>query len=381
MRILMVSMNSIHFQRWTNQLKDSGHEVFWFDIKDGAKVPDLSWVKSYQDWRLKVPNFKGRHKIKKYLPSLYKLLENDTAKAFENVLLEVQPDVVHSFVLYMSCVPILGVMQKYQDIKWIYSAWGNDLFYYQNIPEYKRGIVKVLPRIDYLFTDCKRDVALAKKMGFNGTVLGTFPGGGGYDFSVSDCFIKTPVLSRKVILIKGYQGRLGRGIKIIKAIEEIKLELKNYQIVVFGADDEMEDYIEKNNKLKKNNLKVYSKSDFLPHKAVLELMGKSLIYIGNSISDGMPNTLLEAVIEGAFPIQSNPGGASAEIITHKKNGLLIEDCLSVNEIRSHIIYALNHLELIEEAFHFNQEKIKPQLEIKYIKQKVLTAYKIIEKDK
>ena len=54
-------------------------------------------------------------------------------------------------------------------------------------------------------------------------------------------------------------------------------------------------------------------------------MGKSGIHIANSISDGMPNALLEAMGMGAFPIQSNPGKVSEEVITHGKNGFLIED--------------------------------------------------------
>jgi len=227
MRILMVSMNSIHFQRWTHQLKDSGHDVFWFDIKDGAKVPSLSWVKPYQDWKQKFPKLKGRHFIKNKFPNISKALENDTAKAFEKVVLEVQPDVVHSFALYVSCTPILSVMQRYHNIKWVYSSWGSDLFFFQNIPNYLEDIKKVLPKLNYLFTDCHRDVDLAKKHGFKGTVLGVFPGGGGFNYS-KDTKDLLPVSKRKNILIKGYQGRSGRSIEVLKALQLISSELRGY---------------------------------------------------------------------------------------------------------------------------------------------------------
>ena len=52
-------------------------------------------------------------------------------------------------------------------------------------------------------------------------------------------------------------------------------------------------------------------------------MSKSFVYIGNSISDGMPNTMLEAMTMGAFPIQSNPGGVTEEIVENEVNGLLL----------------------------------------------------------
>ncbi|TYB80164.1 glycosyltransferase family 4 protein [Bizionia saleffrena] len=378
MRILMVSMNSIHFQRWTNQLKDSGHDVFWFDIADGAKVPSLSWVKTYRGWKHKLPNIKGRYFIKNKLPKLYRTLENDTAKAFERVLLEVKPDVVHSFVLYISCTPILRVMQKHKNLKWIYSSWGSDLYHFKNSPKYKKDILRILPRLNYLFTDCQRDVKLAKELGFKGKVLGTFPGGGGYDFSLSDKFIKTPVLERTVILIKGYQGRSGRAIEVLKALELLVAELYKYKIVVFGADTEVVTYLATNIHLQKLDITVLAKTQFLPHEVVLELMGKARIYIGNSDSDGMPNTLLEAVIQGAFPIQSNPGGATEDVITQNKNGLRIQDCRDIEDIKQQIKTALENVKLIENAFNYNQKVIKPKLEIDIIRTLVLKAYQSID---
>ena len=43
----------------------------------------------------------------------------------------------------------------------------------------------------------------------------------------------------------------------------------------------------------------------------------------------MSNTLLEAIVMGAFPIQLNPGGVTSEIIENGNNGLLIENPDSV----------------------------------------------------
>ena len=113
---------------------------------------------------------------------------------------------------------------------------------------------------------------------------------------------------------------------------------------------------------------------------VLELMRKAKIYIGNSISDGMPNTLLEAIISGAFPIQSNPGGASAEIIENDLNGLLIEDPLDQQEIKALLLRSLNDKELLDKAFKHNLKLISPKLEREYIRARVLEKYKQVEND-
>jgi glycosyltransferase involved in cell wall biosynthesis len=102
-------------------------------------------------------------------------------------------------------------------------------------------------------------------------------------------------------------------------------------------------------------------------------MGKSLIYIGNNISDGTPNTLLEALIMGAFPIQSNPGGASMELI-NKDNGLLIENPDSVLEIKALILKALSGEIDFEKAFNYNEELAKSKLDYYWNRQKINKLY-------
>jgi glycosyltransferase involved in cell wall biosynthesis len=94
----------------------------------------------------------------------------------------------------------------------------------------------------------------------------------------------------------------------------------------------------------------------------------------------MPNTLLEAIFMGAFPIQSNPGGVTAEIITPATNGLLIEDPENIEEIAETIQYAIQNKRLIEKAFVVNQEKVKPNYEYHKIQQKIVALYHQIEKE-
>lgn len=373
MKILLVSMPSIHFTRWTSQLEDSGHEVHWFDILNGGYNKELSWLTQHVNWRHRFGNFRGRVFLKKYLPKLHGLLEKNVEIEFERILKAVQPDAVHSFVMYKCCVPIFPVMQRNKHIKWIYSAWGNDLFYYRNVPAYRKDILKVLPKIDYMFSDCERDITIAKELGFQREALGVFPGGGGYKINEYMEFVK-PLSERYIILVKGYEQRFGRALNVIKALVNIKTDLTDYRIVIFGADEEFH-----------RGYKSVEGTDFievrstLKHQEVLKLMGASIVCIGNSISDGMPNTLLEAIIMGAFPIQSNPGNATAEIIENKANGLLIEDAENIEEIKKLILSAISNDSLIKNAFDINQE-LKYSLGFELIKEQVLKAYDQIEKE-
>lgn len=369
----MVAMPSLHFFRWTDQLKNAGHEVYWFDIVDGGqKVERINWVHQIVGWKLRW-NFSGRSYLKANLPKVYKFIQkiNDrkTDLIFEKVLNEVKPDVVHSFALYVACTPIIKVMEKYQHLQWIYSSWGSDLFYFQNTPIYLKDIKWVLPRINFLFTDCKRDYEIAKTYGFTGEFLGVFPGGGGFPLFEMQAY-SLPLEQRKTILIKGFQGRSGRAITVLKAVQKLKEQLQDYKIVVFGADEEVFEYTAKSKLAGWSNFFIQGK---ISQKEVWKLMGESLIYIGNSNSDGVPNTLLEAISMDVFPIQSNPGGVTEEVIEHGVNGLFIGNCEDVNEIENNISHAINSPLLLQKALLINKQ-FKENLSDQKIQNEVIKCY-------
>ncbi|CAM4043597.1 glycosyltransferase [Flavobacterium antarcticum] len=373
MKILMVSIPSLHFFRWTEQLQDSGHEVYWFDISGMSQtVERINWVQQKVNWKLK-RNYAGRTFIKKRFPRLYKFLqkhnEYDTAKKFEEYLLEVQPDVVHSFALHLACSPIAEVMKRSTSVKWIYSSWGSDLYARKNTLLGKRVISDTLPFIDYIFTDCKRDYEIAKEFGFRGKLLGIFPGGGGFNLKLIQT-LSTPHNQRKLIVVKGYQDVHGDCISVLEILALMKKQLAGYEIVVFGANDEVIKHV--NNEKKYTGLNLLIKQR-LPHKNVLELMGKAKIYIGYSQSDGMPNTLLEAICCGCLPLQSNPGGATSEIITDGFNGLLLDK----RNMQLQILKALKK-ENYCEGLKYNKEILSPLLSFDFLKNKVLKAYNEIK---
>lgn len=377
----MLSMFSNHFFRWTEQLKDAGHEIYWLDVFDSnTHVKKIDFANQITGWRQKI-KYPGRYTIKNKLPKFYDFIntinQRELATVFEEKLNEIQPHVVHSFVMQSACFPIIDLMKKNVEIPWIYSAWGNDLYFHQKNPAEISNREICFERINYLFADCSRDGKIAQKMGFKGKYLGTFPTGGGYDFKYHQKYI-LPHKDRNIILIKGYQHTFGRCINILIAILLLKNKLLDYEIMVFGAHPEVFDFLENNPTLKKAaNFTVYGS---LPHDQIFQLMGKSLICIGNSISDGMPNTLLEAIIMGAFPIQSNPGGATAEIIKNGKNGFLIENAEDSDEIAALITKALENPELLQSGVDFNNKNIKPRLEREYIKKQVLEKYRFIEEN-
>lgn len=370
-------MPSIHFIRWIENLKETDYELYWFDVLRRGEIGELHFVSQFTGWKKrKIKYIKGEYFLSKKTPLLYekinRYLEVSANEALDKIILEIEPDVIHSFEMQSCSYPILRTMTKHMDIKWIYSCWGNDLYYYKNFPSHSKKIKNVLQRIDFLHTDCERDFVLAKQLGFSGQHVGVIPGGTGYKLNELEKN-KLPISERKIILVKGYDHKFGRGLKVLEALNLLQNEINNYDVVVFGAHQKVIDYVKLNNL----NFKVYNRNG-LSHTQLMELMGKSLFYIGNSISDGMANTLLEAIVMGAFPIQSNPGNVTAEIIEHGVNGLLINNPESIIEIRDLILKAIDSGNIWETSFKKNEEIALQKLDYTMNQNKVIEIYKILQ---
>ena len=354
MRILLVSMNSIHFRQWASQLEDSAHEVFWFDALGAeGQIKKLQWIKESTNWRLRIK--KGRYVTKK-IPLLRKLNERNISRAFEDYLQEVKPDFVHSFAMQIAVLPILKVMKKYKHIKWIASSWGSDIFYHEEIGITQELFQEALAHIDYMFTDCERDIRIVENHGFKGKHLGVYPGNGGINFLIPEYKLISPS-QRKLIFIKAYDDSIGKGDVIIDAILKIPADfIKEYTFIFLGASDTGAKKLEGFST--RVEYEVFLKSKPISNEKVMHLLSGSYMYIGNSLSDGLPNMLLEAMGNGAFPIQSNPGGVTEEVIKHKKNGLLISNPLDSREIKTHILEALQNINMVSRGFDNNVKTIR-----------------------
>ncbi|WP_417887304.1 glycosyltransferase [Zunongwangia sp.] len=375
MKILFVSMPSIHFIRWIDNLKDQNWELFWFDILDRGKLQTELGIRQYTGWKTrKIPYIKGEYSLRKKIPILYQklriLLEVTEAEKFELILNQIKPDIVHSFEMQECSYPLLNVLnkKKYSHIKWIYSCWGSDLYYYRNFKKQTIKITKTLKRIDYLHADNERDKKIAKELGFKGKSFGTYPGGGGYNIPSKGKFFNA---NRNLILVKGYQHKFGRGLTIIRALEEIlpKISERGYKVIVFGAHNEVLRYIAD----KSLPFESFSRHALI-QEDVLRIMQKTSIYIGNSISDGMANTMIEAIISGAFPIQSNPGGVSEEIIEDGKNGFLINDPTSIESIKFLVTRILEDRGLLYRAFKINYDLAKNRFDYNLVKNQIIQSY-------
>jgi len=389
LRILFVAMaNSVHTARWLSQLRDTGWDIHVFDMLEAGLTPELKDVTAYTFYRPSEASCNVREVHHQWLPETVAGFARHRLPPLSRILMrlvpsrvdtltelirKLKPDIVHSLEMQHESYPLLEVRRRLGgefSMPWIYSSWGSDLYLFGNQPQHQELARGVLAACDYYVADCQRDVGLARKLGFRGEVLGVFPGAGGFDVSRMRRWMNPGSVSqRRVIALKGYTGWAGRALLALQALHSCADLLHGYRVVVYLASAEVENVLHDVSHAMGIDFEIMPYS---PNETIVKLMGRSRIAIGVSISDGTPNTMLEAMVMGAFPIQSDTV-STAEWINHGENGLLVppEDPVA---IAAAIRRALSDDALVDRAAEINARITSERIDRTVIQPQVIAMY-------
>ena len=389
MRILVVGMsNSIHTARWLAQLEGTGWEVHLFpslEISLHSAIRnvhfhdlgfsliagrDASAPQGSATWT----RFESAEMAKQLL---IKMLDRRRpgwrARWLARAIKDVRPDMVHSLEIQAGGYLTHDALMSLDGARprWMVSSWGSDLYLFGRFPEHQERISQVMRACDHYLCDCRRDLGLAESLGLDpGKALGVIPGAGGVDVTAVRGIHHSVTSQRRLILVKGYQNWAGRSLVALAALGMCADALKGYKVAVFLASKEVE--------LAARLLAANSGLDVevIPrcsHAEMLRWYGRARICIGLSISDGLPNTLTEAMALGAFPIQSCTACAE-EWIDDGVSGFIVppEDPRRVAEV---IEKAIADDALVDDAARVNWKTVEARLSSVDIRDQVLTAYR------
>lgn len=336
-RILLVAMaESVHTARWLSQVRDQGWDVHLFPVSDLPLHVDLRDVTVHGPVRRRRPDL-DRSVRQRGVPwplrrgsvrlgwALERLPRMARAARLARVISSIAPDVVHSLEMQHAGYLTLesrAFLPPGGFPPWIYSCWGSDLYFFGSQDDHVDRIKGVLAACDYLITDCDRDHHLADELGFGGTFLGVIPGPGGFPIErMRRLRSDGPSSARRTIALKGNHDErwVGRALVALEALHRVAGELEGYEVVVYSAEPNVEHaaaFLQRIDGVAVTVLP-YSVPDEL-----VALMGRARIAIAVNVSDGTPNAMLEAMIMGALPIQSDTV-STAEWISDGENGLLV----------------------------------------------------------
>jgi hypothetical protein len=110
--------------------------------------------------------------------------------------------------------------------------------------------------------------------------------------------------NRKVIAVKGYAGKWGLAKSAIDALRANATDLDGFTIELYSCDARVARHAVETFRGTSVSIKIHPKFS-LTHREMLELFRRSRWAIALSRSDGLPASMLEAMSQGAFPVQTS----------------------------------------------------------------------------
>lgn len=372
-KVLIVAFSdSIHTARWVAQLDRKKYEIHLFPSVPFREIHSQLRDMTIWQWNRKEddnekglifrnPSFTYRT-IEKGLGSSLMQKIATRFKRWQLISLRrtirlFRPDIVHSLETQKGGYLVSKTMKRNHELKWAHSTWGIDLQYFQSFPDHKVKLERLMSRINILISEGMRDINLAHDLGYKGKSLIIPSVGGSMDFDFFDSLDAGLATSlRKKIILKGYEGEERLASYSLNALRSIKDMLQGYEVIIFSCNKKLIPLVQAVQSGKEFVLKTI---DNIEYGELLRLTSQSRISITNNLSDGVPNTMLEAMALGAFPIQSNTA-ITEGWIENGKNGLLT-DPLNVKEIAKAILQALQDDELVNAAAQINRKLVRREL--------------------
>jgi hypothetical protein len=388
MKILFVGMiDSVHVAHWISQIEDQGWEVYLFPVESSKPCPEFRNV-SILGTRFFRPEYldKSVHYIRWTSLSFYMdrliwfLTRKSSARFQEQALLytirSIKPDIVHSLEFQHAGYLTLKAKKKLGEKfpVWIATSWGSDIYLFGRLAEHRDIIRDLLASCDYYSCECVRDIQLGRDMGYHGSLLPVLPSRGGFKIDHMLSF-RQPGLtsSRKTIMLKGYQSWAGRALVAFQALRRCLDLLQGYTIVLYAVVPDV--MVAARLFEQETGIPIRIVPPSSPEQEILSQFGSARVYIGLSISDGISTSLLEAMVMGAFPVQSCTACAT-EWIQDGQSGLIVPP-EEPEQIAIAIRRALKDDALVDEAARINLNIAKERLDYSVIKPQAVQIYQNI----
>jgi hypothetical protein len=297
------------------------------------------------------------------------------ANSLRDVIKQIEPDFIHAMripfegmVASMAMKHGKGVGGNIKNIPLLISVWGNDFtLHARSTPVMAYYTRQTLRNCDALHADCQRDLNLARRLGYalnNPSIV--LPGGGGVKLDIfyppgikgeaEGNQLKGDHSQVTIINPRGFRAYV-RNDTFFHAIPLVLEKYPNVRFVCTGMAGEA--------KAQKwiTELGVGQQAELLPpqsHQGMAGLFRKSQISLSITTHDGTPNTLLEAMACGCFPIAGDIESLR-EWITPGANGFLV-DPGDPNALATAICTAISKPELRWQAREQNLQLIKERAE-------------------
>jgi glycosyltransferase involved in cell wall biosynthesis len=276
------------------------------------------------------------------------------ARRLRDLVERIRPDLVHALR-----IPYEGMLAANAGLRvpLIVSVWGNDFtLHAPSTPLMKHHTEWTMLAADALHADCERDIRLARQWGLDPskpTLVA--PGNGGIH---TDIFFRParPVDEPVILNPRGFRAYV-RNDTFFQSVPLVLKEIPSAHFVCasMAGQPEALNWVSK--------LGIEKSVELLaprPHAEMADIYRSAMILVSPSTHDGTPNTLLEGMACGCFPIAGDLDSIR-EWITDGGNGLLI-DSGNPSALADAIVRAVKSKDLRAQAAGQNEALIANRAE-------------------
>ena len=380
--VLVIGMlDSIHLARWLKQFEDQQIDFMIYPSTKFRNVhaETINLVNSNKNYHLSQKKFLGLYGYKEYL---FNNFLAKISKSFSNsfrlnrIIAKNNFDYIHALEIQGAGYLLTDVLQGKSDnnSKVIVTNWGSDIYFFEKERLHKTRIQATLKIADLYSAECYRDYELALKNGFMGKFLPINPNAGGFSEEVLQKNVKS-CSDRNLIIAKCYGGLFGLGELIIQAIDEFMSINNTVSVFFYSVTADLEQKVESLMDKYPSRINFSTVRNKLSILDMYEKFSNAKIYIGASRSDGISTSFLEALVLGAYPIQTNTSCGS-EWLDKGFNAHLVETSA---EAIGQALLEINGLYNLEEMRLNNKNLAAKFLSFESIKQDSLVFYGLNQK--
>jgi glycosyltransferase involved in cell wall biosynthesis len=293
------------------------------------------------------------------------------AKRLKELIDRLNPELVHAMRIPYEGMLAAQALRSTTGIPLIISVWGNDFtLHASSTPWMSKYTRRALQRADGLHVDCQRDQHLATTWGYSKTKpTVVLPGNGGIRL---DEFYppktRSGVEGETIINPRGFRAYI-RNDTFFQAVRQVLDESPRLKFVCPAMAEEPEAlaWVKR--------LELSKAVELLPkvsRKQMGDLFRRAIITVSPSIHDGTPNSLLEGMACGCFPIAGDLESVR-EWITSEVNGMLI-DPTDPATLTKAILSAIDRPEFRRQAGEYNLRLVTERAEYFHVMQKAEQFY-------
>ncbi|MCD6577463.1 MAG: glycosyltransferase family 4 protein [Anaerolineaceae bacterium] len=301
-------------------------------------------------------------------------------KQFLRYVQQVQPDIVHALR-----IPFEGMLAAAlpEEIPLIISIWGNDLTLHAKTSKLMALRTReALDHADGLMADAARDIQLAKQMGLRESIPTVIvPGSGGLDLvavhaAANASFVDKfdiPVNVPLIINPRGFRpGSVHQDVFFQSIPYILEKEPKAYFVCTGMRGQPQAEKWLRRFEITSN----VSLLPFIPQDELWALFSISDVYMSLSSHDGTPNSFLEAISCGCFPVVGDIASLQ-EWIDQGKNGWLV-DPRDAHAAADAVVSVLRDKNLREHAAVINRGIVADRANVRKMRKLVENFYRQFE---